>query len=380
MSIEEISAKFPGGKFRTAHPFYMADAIADIPGCLEACLNDDYLNSIQKAMESIKPQRIFTVGCGTSYNAAQAVAYISRTFLNISAEAFDSFDFQLDPPCGIDSKALVISISHSGQTLLTCLTQEKAKSLGAFTVGVSGNSGSRLLKTADLALVDPYAIEIPFGKTRSYLSSTLQGILAAIMIAPPKIRDEFILQAKIMISAIRENIDLWEKAGLSIASQWAGITTHYLLTGFGVQKANADEIRLKVMEVLGESATSFGLEEFSHGPSASFRKDMGIILLQTDERSLDRALAIAKGTAFSEAPLVIITSQVDAGWPEKAQVIKVPTFGKLPQMSFFPTAVAAQYLMYFLAVKKGLNPDINCLNLHPELESVDLAFFPPGTH
>jgi glucosamine 6-phosphate synthetase-like amidotransferase/phosphosugar isomerase protein len=380
MSIEKIKGRFPNGDLRTTHPFYMADAIKDIPGCLGACLDDDLLYSIQEAMKNVKPKRIFTVGCGTSYNACQAIAYTNRALLNISAQAYDAFDFQLDLPCGVDSQALVISISHTGQTLVTCLAQEKAKSLGAFTVGVSGNSKSRLLKTADLALTDPYALEIPFGKTRCYLSSCLQGMSAAIMTASPQIRDEFIIQVKKVVSTIRENMDIWEKSGCSIASQWAEITTHYMLTGFGAQKANADEIGLKIIEVLGESATSYGLEEFTHGPKASFRKDMGIFLFQTDERSLERALSIAKGVVLSEAVLVIITDQVDAGWPDKAQIIRLPTLENQQQLGLFPAAVAAQYLIYFLAVKKGLIPDINCINLHPELESVSEIFFPPGTH
>jgi glucosamine 6-phosphate synthetase-like amidotransferase/phosphosugar isomerase protein len=380
MSIEKIKARFPNGQLRTFHPFYMADEIKDIPGCLEACLDENQLYSIQKALEDVKPKRIFTVGCGTSYNACQAIAYTSRTLLNIPAGPYDAFDFQLDLPCGVDSQALVIFVSHSGQTLVTCLAQEKAKSLGAFTVGISGNSKSRLLKTVDLALTDPHALEVPFGKTRSYLSSCMQGMLAAIMTASPQIRDEFIIQAKKMVSIIRVNMELWEKNGYSIASQWAEITNHYMLAGFGAQKANADEIGLKIIEVLGESATSFSLEEFTHGPDATFRKDLGIFLLQTDERSLERALTIAKGVALSEAVLVVITDQMDAGWPNKAQMIRLPTLEKLQQLSLFPAAIASQYLMYFLAVKKGLIPDINCLNLHPELENVAEIFFPPGTH
>ncbi len=35
MDLNKLKAKFPGGVLRTSHPYYMADAIADIPACLD---------------------------------------------------------------------------------------------------------------------------------------------------------------------------------------------------------------------------------------------------------------------------------------------------------------------------------------------------------
>ncbi len=380
MSLEKIIAGFPNGELRKEHPFYMADAINDIPGCLEACLKEEALVAMQGTLQPLKIKRIFTVGCGTSYNTAQAIAYTSRTLLQIRVEAFDALDFLLDPPSGIDPEALVISMSHSGQTLVTCQAQEMAKSLGAFTVGISGKAGSRLIQNADLALTDPYAVEAPFGKTRSYLSAALQGMLAAMMLAEPSLRQDFVEQAKQMVVSIRKSMEEWEQAAISVAKQWASLTDHYMLAGFGAQKANADELGLKIIEVIGEGATGYGLEEFTHGPSASFRKDMGIFLFQTDGRSLERALEVARAAALSEAALVVLTDQPQAGWPEKAAIIQLPPLEKFHQLGVFTAAIPAQFLMYHLAILKGYNPDINGIDLHPEMEAINEILFPPGTH
>ena len=379
MDLAKLKAKFLNGELRQSHPFYMADAIQDIPGCLEACLADDVLALLQKALSGIQPQRIFTVGCGTSYNAAQAAAYACQTQLGIPAIACDAYDFELDLPPGVDSQALVISISQSGQSLTTCLAQEKARSLGAMTVGISGKPDSRLAQNAAFALTDPYLIEIPFGKTRSYLSSALLGMLTGMMTAAPAQQDAFILQARAMAALLRQNMQYWEQSARSVAAGWAGRTCHYILAGFGAQQANAAEIGLKFIEVLGESATSFGLEEFTHGPNASFRKDMGIVLFQTDERTLEKAVRIAQGVALSQAALVVITNQMHTRWPHTALEIDLPQADPQP-LSLFPAAVAAQYLLYFLAIAKGMNPDINGHDFHPELGDIYDFFFPPGTH
>ena len=292
------------------------------------------------------------------------------------------YGVELDTPFGVDSQALVISISHTGQTLATCLASEKAKSLGAFTVGISSNPISRLIKNANFGLADPYPHETrPRGKIRSYFSSTILGLLAAIMTSrSDTTRDEFVLQIKKVAQSIRQNLGQWEKAGRSIAAQWANVTTHYMVAGFGAQKPNADEIGLKLIEVLGEGATNYSLEEFTHGPGASFRKELGIILFQTDPRSLVRCLEIARGVAASEAQLVVITNAASAAWPERANVIALPFIERADLFGVFPAAAAAQNLLYFLAIDKGLNPDLNCLNIHPELAGVSAIFFPPGTH
>lgn len=367
---------------RTQEPYYMDDSIKAIPGCIETCLESDFLCTIRSGIEKVKPARIFLVGCGTSFNACEAVAYICRKILGIPAEVYDALDFEIDTPLGVDAQTLVISISHTGQTLATCRASEKAKRLGAYIVGIASNPHSRLIKNASFGLTDPFPHETrPRGKIRSYHTSTLLGILAALMAASSdNFPGEFVEDMKKVAQAIRQNLDTWGKVGRSIAAQWAPVTTHYMIAGFGVQKPNADEFGLKIVEVLGESATNYSLEEITHGPGASFRWDMGIVLFQTDPRSLERCLEIARGVAVSEAQLVVITDAASMAWPEKANVISLPSVEKAELFSVFTAAAAAQNLLYFLAIEKGLNPDVNCLNIHPELANVSAIFFPPGTH
>ena len=380
MGMERIRAKFPNGELRSQHPYYMAEAIRDVPGCLAACLADAYLGAAQKILGGFNVQRLFAVGCGTSYNACQVVAYNCRTLLGIPAYAYDAYDFCTDLPPQVDSEALVISISQSGQSITTCLAQEASRDRGAMTVGISGNPGSRLARSADCALNDPYSIEFPLGKTRSYLSSAMLGMLAGVLSNGAPRLHEFLHLARSTTDALQANMDSLEKHASNVATAWAGRTNHYILTGFGALKANADEIGLKIIEVVGESATSFSLEEFTHGPNASFRADMGIFLMQTDERTLEKAVRIANGVAMSQAALLVITDHAESSWPASATIITIPDSGDGQHFGFIPAAIAAQWVMYYLAIAKGQNPDINGHDKHPELGDIFEFFFPPGTH
>jgi glutamine---fructose-6-phosphate transaminase (isomerizing) len=380
MNLEKLKKKFPNSVLRTQHPYYMADAIGDIPDCLAACLAAENLTRIKQSLGDFRPERIFALGCGTSYNACQAAAYTLQDQLHIPAAAYDAFDFELNMPPGVDARAMVIAVSESGQSITTCLSLEKARELGAFTVGISANPDSRLARSANLSLVDPFLHEIPLGKTRTYLSTALLAMLAGISTRESAFVDRFVSQVNSTIAALRENSAYWQSAARGIASQLSFNRASYIVTGFGAQKANCDEIRLKLMEVLGESATSFGLEEFTHGPSASFHSNMMVIMLQTDLRTLEKAVRIAQGVVFSSARLVVITDHPYADWPETANIINIPEVENSALFGQFPATVAAQYLFYFMALHKDLNPDVNLEDIHPELGDIYAFFFPPGTH
>jgi glutamine---fructose-6-phosphate transaminase (isomerizing) len=380
MNLEKLYAKFPGGILRTEHPFYMADAIRDIPDCLDACLSESILDKIRLQVGTFKPNKIYAIGCGTSYNACQAVCYSLRSLLEIPAAAYDAHDFLLDFPPGVDQTSMVISISESGNSITTCLSQEKAEINGAFTVGISANPKSRLATNAKLNITDPFLHEIPLGKTRTFESTALLGMLSGVMTQDSNQQMKFIGQMKEVNQLIRENLNYWEGKAKTIALGLSGVTTRYITAGFGAQKAVADEIGLKLIEVVCESATSFGLEEFTHGPSATFRKDLGIVLFQTDGRTLEKAVQIAHGISISDARLVIITDKPEAGWPAKALKINLPEIPNPQIFGQFPAAAAAQYLFYYLAIHKGKNPDVNSEDTNPELGEIYAYFFPPGTH
>jgi glucosamine--fructose-6-phosphate aminotransferase (isomerizing) len=380
MNNEKLRKKFPDGILRRSHPFYMADAIGQIPDCLTACLSEEIIEYTSNKLDGFSPTAIFAVGCGTSFNACQAVAYCLQNLLKIPVTAYDAYDFELDTPPGINDHTLVIGISESGQSITTCLSLEKSKGLGAFTIGISAFPESRLAKSVDLSLVDPLGHETPLGKTRTYASTALLAMLAGVLTQSKAISKSIIGNIEKTVFEIGNWMGTWQSEAQRIADKLPFTQTRYIITGFGAQKPNADEIRLKVMEVLGESGTSFGLEEFTHGPSACFRSDLTVILLQTDTRTLDKAIRIAKGVAFSQANIVVITDHPEANWPEMASIMSLPAIENSQLFGLFPAAVAAQYLFYYLALKKGLNPDVNLEDRHPELGDIYAFFFPPGTH
>jgi fructoselysine-6-P-deglycase FrlB-like protein len=284
---------------------------------------------------------------------------------------------ELEPLPGADADALVIAVSHSGNTPATCRAMAKLKAAGATCVSITAFSDSRLAKTADLSLIDPKRREIPYGKTRSYLSGAFQGMLVAACLADIDTCDAFLTHAQETIAAIKIAMPGWESAIRPVAKTWAPLTSAYLLAGYGVQEANAQEIGLKMIEVLGQVGCGFGLEEFCHGASAAFHSNVGVIVFQTEDTVLNRALQIARSVMASHASILVVSNQPQIVWPQGVEVISLPDEITDPILSFFSAALVGQLLFYFISVERGFSPDVNGKDRNPELvEAFDLIYAP----
>lgn len=375
--IDKIRATFPDGQLRSQHPYYMYEAIQETPGCLEACMEVGEIEKILAFTRKIHPKRIFAIGCGTSYNACLAIAYAARRLLHLPAIAVDAQNMELEPLPGADAEALIIAVSHSGNTPATCRAMSKLKAAGAACVSITAFPDSRLAQIADLSLIDPSRREIPYGKTRSYLSGAFQGMLVAAGLAGADACDAFLTQAQKMVNLTKASITEWEAAIRPVAKDWAPKMEAYLLAGYGVQEANAMEIGLKMIEVLGQVGCGFGLEEFCHGASAAFRSNVGVIVFQTEDAVLSRAMQIARSVMASRASILVIGNQPQSAWPQGVTAVSLAQGLTDPILSFFPAALVGQLLFYFISVERGFSPDVNGKDRNPELVAAfDLIYAP----
>jgi|GEM_PF-5105692 glucosamine--fructose-6-phosphate aminotransferase (isomerizing) len=356
-SLDIISQEFPNKMLRYEHPYYMYDAIKSIPGCLKACLDKNLLNEITSFLIDKHFSNFILIGCGTSLNSCQLAAYAIRELLNIPAYSINALDFIVETPIEFNQGTLVICSSHSGNTVPTYIAKDKAIKAGNKVISIIGNSGSKLEENSDLVIHDPFGKEVPFGKTRSFLSAALLATLPAILSLPEKEMDEEFNSILEMISAMDENFNSWEKTAISLSEDWGKRIDQYMFIGMGVHSAIANEMALKTIEVLTEPAIGFGLEESIHGPAASYSANVGIVLFQTDDRVLWRAKDIDNAVNATLASDLIITSSPDAGWSKKSKIIGLPKMK--PIWASYCSAIVYHLVLYYLAVEKGFIPDVN---------------------
>ena len=373
-----VKDDFINGELRFKHPFHMYDAIHDIPGCLEACLSDEMIKKFADFMKGKTFKNVFFVGCGTSLNSGMIAAAAVRDLFGIPTFAKNGFDFMEEDMVEFSSESLVICSSHSGNTVPTCYAKDKAKKAGCTVISVIGNPNTKLAENADLVIVDPYEKENVYGKTRSYLSAALLETLPVIVTRPAEECAAVIADAKKMVRDIADNMASWDAQTSGIARDWAQRINRYMLAGMGILSVNAVEISLKILEVLTEPAVGFGLEESIHGPVAAYWPNTGIILFHADDRVTWRTKDIDNAVNASLASDIVITTDPDAGWNEKASVIGVPA--AKPAWAVYSSAVVGQLLVYYMAVEKGFVTDINGKDRNPKTidSRVFLKFNPPA--
>jgi glucoselysine-6-phosphate deglycase len=320
---------------------------------------------------------VFLVGCGTSMNVARAVATAVEQRAALAARAIDSLEFMLYPPPDVDEQAVVIAISHSGNSLVTVQAAEWARRRGAYVVCMVGSPQGRLASAGDVTLLDPGGVEINGPKIRSYIVSCFQGYLLALMLQELATGANVVPQVRGIPAAAERLIRETEPAAKELAYAWADGVSSYMVIGSGSDAGNAAEIALKILETVPPPANGFDVEEYTHGPIFATQPDRGLIVLQGVAPGKKRCTEAAHAAHAITDHVLVVTDDPQAGWPEGAVVWPIPAgFG---DAGFLFSPMPAQLLVYYLCLALDKNAD-HASTRSPQSMELWRRAFPPGTH
>lgn len=330
---------FPDPKSR--HPFHMHSMIHGQPEFVK-----ETLDRVGKsdARSFLPPGRhVVVTGCGTSFHAAM---YGARILQSLSSpgeifEAVPAYDLAYG---ALPRDTTVLGVSHSGATPTTNRALSRAKRHGLRTAGLSGLPDSPMERVADEVLVIGSTHDRSWANTMSYTtqlsafaalasnrSKAPKGMGRAIRALPRTLRDA--LQVE---SAIRR-----------LASRVAR-RDRVTVLGTGWDDITALEAALKIRETAGVPASGYHAEQFLHGPFLSLDRDEAVVFLVSEEDTT-RAEVIRRALAKSGAALTTVGSNSKASIP-------LPRMNPLlrPILSIVPL----QFLAYYAAVSRHMNPDI----------------------
>ena len=165
----------------------MLEEIRQQPSALAKTLNAE-LRSIEKLklrLEKNRPKFIILAARGTSDNAAQFGRYLLEitTGIPVSLAAPSIYTlYQARVNC---KDALVVAISQSGESTDTNLVLERARQQGAFTIGITNESGSTLAKIAEHVIHVHAGREKSVAATKTYTGQLLALYLRAYALGGP---------------------------------------------------------------------------------------------------------------------------------------------------------------------------------------------------
>ncbi|MEK7590889.1 MAG: glutamine--fructose-6-phosphate transaminase (isomerizing) [Patescibacteria group bacterium] len=328
---------------------YMLKEIMDQKESVARAVNQDE-EKIKALAEAIKDARgTFLVGCGTAAKACMAAEYffsvIAEKHVNFApASEFKLYHHFLKP------ESLVIVVSQSGETADVLDAMRVAKLKGSKVLAIVNVEGSTIAREADDTLL------INAGPERAVASTkALTGQLAVLLLIAHALAGRLqegktlLLETSALINDMLN--PRYVKRLKDLAERIKDDEDLYII-GKSWNYPMALESAIKIQEVSYVHAEGFAGGELKHGPIALIEHGTPCIaLVGNDEVTTDvitNTIELKARGAFT----IGVSPKKHEAFDEW---IKVPDAG--PAQAIV-NIIPIQVLAYFLAVKRGKNPDM----------------------
>lgn len=295
---------------------------------------------------------VLVVGCGSTHYLAQAAAATLAHCAGIPARAAPASELWLFPHTWLVGKTLLLAVSRSGTTTETLRALARFREVGGGPVAaITCYPESPLAQQADFALVAPDGQEQSVAQTRSFTSMFLLAQALAATLA----RDEKMLIALQRLPGLLEDLvgrlgDLPKRLG-----EDQNIERLFFLGG-GALYGLACEAMLKTKEMSLSQAEAYHTLEFRHGPMSMVNGQTLVVGFLSDTGLAEQARVLAEMQRLGARALAFVENVASfSGWqPDYAVELR----SGLSEWERGPLyLVPIQYMAYYRALMKGLDPD-----------------------
>ncbi len=333
-------------------PYAMYTTMHRQPADVRMLLAEGWEGAGEAAALLADAARVFVVGIGTSFHAAQIGAYLLRN-AGADARAVDSHEFATYP-YSLRGNDAVIVMAHTGRKQYSGRAIELAKAAGVPCIGISGRDSE--MRGDGLALVlRTVARETSAAYTASHLGALT--VLAQVATALGERRGTAAVQGwRDALAALPGQIeDVLRREGEiePVARAMVAANPRIFCIGAGPNAPTATEASLKAREAAYVTIDGMSLEQFLHGPMVTVNPDDRIVAIAAAGLGMDRLGQVCNALRLIGTPIWVVGHAVE-GVPD-APRFPLPD---LPEpLSPLLAVVPVQLLAYYLAVAKGTNPD-----------------------
>ena len=244
-------------------------------------------------------------------------------------------------------RAVVIGVSQSGEGTDINTVLERAKTSGAFTVGITNEAESSMAKLADETLLIHAGREKSVAATKTYTGQMLHFYMLASALAREKIAFEKIPDFTARALELRPEVE-------KIVERYV-FMENCVVVGRGMNYGNAYEFALKLMETCYVVAERFSSADFFHGPLAIVERRFPVILFAPQGVTQRGSLDLLNRLRELHADCFSITNDESVA-RLSSRFLKLPA--EIDEfLSPIPFIIPAQLFAGLLAAAKGINPD-----------------------
>ena len=323
------------------------------------------LDELQITDEELRDvDKVFIVGCGTSYHAGLVAKYAIEHWARIPTEIDIASEFRYRDPV-LDAQTLVVGVSQSGESLDTMEACRFAQSATnkAKVLAVCNVVDSSMAREADAVLYTRAGPEIGVAATKTHVAQIVALELLALRLA--EVRGTLYPEEVARLVGALHELPAAIEAVLARADEICAVARRYVDTrdffflGRGVGFPVGLEGALKLKEISYVRAEGYPAGEMKHGPIALIEPGTVVVGVATRGRLHTKVLNNLDEVRARGATVVVVANDGDeataAAADEVLPVAPVPLGAEL----FSPVVdvVALQLFAYALAKARGCDVD-----------------------
>jgi glucosamine--fructose-6-phosphate aminotransferase (isomerizing) len=311
----------------------------------------------QSLLENIDAVQI--IACGTSYHAGLVARYWIETFAHLPCAVEIASEFRYRQSLA-NPRALVVTLSQSGETADTLAALEETRRLGfGPSLAICNVPESSLVRASDMVLMTHAGPEIGVASTKAF-TTQLVSLLMLTVILGRRHGMSGDLENKIVTAMLSLPRQIEKVLTLNdeierLAEQFAD-KRHALFLGRGIHYPIAKEGALKLKEISYIHAEAYPAGELKHGPLALVDAEMPVIAVAPNDALQEKLKSNLQEVHARGGQLLIFANHRAIMQP--SDYIQVIELGEVDEIiSPMIYTIPLQLLAYHVALIKGTDID-----------------------
>ncbi|MGM0951045.1 MAG: glutamine--fructose-6-phosphate transaminase (isomerizing) [Bacillota bacterium] len=297
--------------------------------------------------------RIYIIGCGTSYHAGLVGKQYIEMWASVPVEVHVASEFSYNMPL-LSKNPLFIFLSQSGETADSRAVLVQVKALGHKALTITNVPGSTLSREADYTLLLHAGPEIAVASTKAYTAQiAVLAVLASVAADKNGIDIGFDLVKELGIAANAMEALCDQKDEMEmIAREYLTVSRNAFFIGRGLDYFVCVEGALKLKEISYIQAEGFAGGELKHGTIALIEQSTPVFALATQEHVNLSIRGNVKEVAARGANTCIISLK---GLDDADDRFVLPEVN--PALAPLVSVVPLQLIAYYAALHRGCDVD-----------------------
>jgi glucosamine--fructose-6-phosphate aminotransferase (isomerizing) len=324
-------------------------------------LQDQFLELMTEFLD--RAGEVFFVAAGTSYHACLAASYMFSKLAFLATHPIIASEFVEQHGRSVNIDSTILFVSQSGETADTLAAVDHARLRAATVLGLTNVIGSTLTRVSRVYVCQQSGPEIGVAATKTFTSQLSVLSQLALRLAKKRgkvshVEIEFLEDKLEQIPDIAETILSTQADKIrQLAKKYSGSRCFFFL-GRGISSATAMEGRLKLMEISYVPSIAYPAGESKHGPISLIEPGFPVVFVCPKDDTHKTIVSNIMEMKARGASVIVLCEEGDEEIKRLAD-----DFVELPKgipeiLSPVLYVIPLQLLAYYIALDKGLNPDM----------------------